>query len=302
MDLDLPGLKAAVPPGTTTEDAWAGALTSDVLAKSFFEQARRASLFGKIPGLQQIPFRVKVPTLTTDASYDWVGQGLPKPVSAFAFDDGVTLGATKIQGTVVVTEELARIAVPGLEKVLETLLTNGLTIATDKMFLDPAIGVVPDVHPPSITNGLTPIAGTGDLAKDLATLVAAVYTGRPLAERVAVIVPPAMAAQLTSTTVPLGVDLVTSAAAGALGIAVALDPSGVFVADVGIQFNISREALLEMDTAPTGGAAAVLVSLFECNLAGYRVERFVNWQPLPGAVAYMTVTTPATSAKRGATR
>jgi hypothetical protein len=277
-------------------------LTHDELGKAFLQQARRASLFGKIPGLRLIPFRMKVPTLTTDASYDWVGQNILKPVSAFAFNDGVTLGATKIQGTVVVSDELARIAVPGLEQALQTLLTNGLTIATDRKFIDPAVGVVPDVHPPSITNGLTPIAGTGNIATDLATLVAAVYEGRPLAERVAVIVPPAMAAQLTSTTVPLGVDLVTSAAAGALGIAVALDPSGVFVADVGIQFNISREALLEMDTAPTGGAAAVLVSLFECNLAGYRVERFVNWQPLPGAVAYMTVTTPATSAKRGATR
>ena len=81
--------------------------------------------------------------------------------------------------------------------------------------------------------------------------------------------------------------MVTSPAAA--GIVVALDPAGVFVADNGIAFDVSHEALIELSDAPVGTAAAVLTSLWQANLAGYRVERFVNWQALTGAVQYLTL-------------
>ncbi len=285
---DRLGSKAAVAARSTTDPAWAGALTSDQLAEAFYAVAKRASLLGRIPGLRRIPIHVKVPTLATDANYAWVGEGSRKPVSRFSFTDGVTLGTTKALGIVVVTRELAELAVPGLEGVFRDHLIDGLTGFTDKEFLDPAVAAEPDVHPGSITNGTTPIAGTGDVLKDIGALLKALYAGRPTAGLAVLVMGGDAASQMTEKDKPLSVsDVITSPAA--TGIVVALDPKGVFVADNGIAFDVSQEAMVELSDAPAATAAAVLTSLFQSNLAGYRVERYVNWQALPGAVKYLTL-------------
>ena len=128
--------KAIVPPGTTTDPAWAGALTSPKpFVDAFVAIARSASLLGRIPCLRSIPFGVKVPIQTGDAGYVWVAQGAPKPVSKLAFSDGVTLQPTKCVGIVVVSRELIKLTVPGAEASLRDTLIAGLTSFTDKSFL-----------------------------------------------------------------------------------------------------------------------------------------------------------------------
>jgi hypothetical protein len=42
-----------------------------------------------------------------------------------------------------------------------------------------------------------------------------------------------------------------------------------------------------MDDAPVGTAAAVIVSLWQTNQTGFKVERFLNYQAVTGAVAYV---------------
>ena len=67
-----------------------------------------------------------------------------------------------------------------------------------------------------------------------------------------------------------------------------LDPHGVCVADGGVAIDVSEEAAIEMvdnPAAPT--ASTVVLDLWSHNLAGYRVERFVNWQAVAGAVLYV---------------
>ena len=60
--------KAIVPPGTTTDGAWAGPLaTPRPFVDAFVAIARSASLLGRIPGLKSIPFGVKAPIQTGDA-------------------------------------------------------------------------------------------------------------------------------------------------------------------------------------------------------------------------------------------
>jgi hypothetical protein len=286
--------KAAVPPATTTDPAWAGPLYGVApLADAFVQLVRSASLLGRIPGLRVIPFRVQFSVETQGASYYWVAQGAPKPIGKMAFDQGVTLGPTKIVGIVVVTDELAKLTSPGMEGALRTTLIAGLTEFTDRQFLDPAVGIVPDVHPPSITNGLTPVASTGDLVTDVATLLQTFYTARPSAENAVLIMGGAAAAALTGVSgrpgTAYGLPVLISAAA--LNNVIVLDPGAVFVADGGVKIEVSKEASVQMVDTPTDPptAGTSYVNLWQSDLTGFMTERYVNWQPLPGAVQYLAL-------------
>lgn len=79
---------------------------------------------------------------------------------------------------------------------------------------------------------------------------------------------------ITSNSVP------HSVSAGS--IVALVKPSEVFYADDGaIAVDVSTEASLEMDSAPSGTSAtptaAQLVSMFQTNSMAVRVERVVNW-------------------------
>lgn len=47
-------------------------------------------------------------------------------------------------------------------------------------------------------------------------------------------------------------------------------------ADDGVAIDLSREAAVQMNTTPDN-PATVMVSFFQRNLIGFRVERFVSW-------------------------
>lgn len=47
--------------------------------------------------------------------------------------------------------------------------------------------------------------------------------------------------------------------------------------DGGVTIDVSREASLQMDSAPTAGATE-LVSLWQNNMVALRAERFINWK------------------------
>jgi hypothetical protein len=87
-----------------------------------------------------------------------------------------------------------------------------------------------------------------------------------------------------------GLNFVTSTQAAALVIAV--QPALVLYADDGgVTIDASREASLQMDSAPASPADAttVYVSLWQTNSVGLRAERFVNWKRAStNAVKYLT--------------
>ena len=84
------------------------------------------------------------------------------------------------------------------------------------------------------------------------------------------------------------------------GVVTAVAAPEIYLADDGgIDVSMSREASLQMDTAPTnaisdGGSpeapvATSLVSLWQTNSVGVRAERFINWRRrYTAAVAYLT--------------
>jgi hypothetical protein len=280
-------LKGAIPPASTTGADWGAPLVGvSALATGFAAIARSASLLGQIPNLRPVPFFTKIPVESQAASYSWVGEGLPKPISKMVFTSGVTLTPLKAAGTIVVTDELVRLSAPGTEVTMRQDLIDGLVSFQDFNFLNPASAAIAGVKPASITNGLTPTASTGNLATDVATMLDVFFTARPGGDPV-LIAGGRKAAQLRAMNPGFGFPVITSEAAG--GTVVAVDGRGIFVADGGVQVSVTREASVQMSDTPDNPVTAntVLVSLWQYNCVGFRPERTLNWTATPGSVQYL---------------
>jgi HK97 family phage major capsid protein/HK97 family phage prohead protease len=298
-------LKAAVAPGTTTDATWAQPLVNQNIATDFLELLRPATILGKIPGLRNVPFNTKVPAQTAGGTYGWVGEQKPKPVTKLAFSS-VSLGVNKIAGIIVLTEELVRLSNPKAEDVVRRDMIAGIAQFMDAQFIDPAVAAVAGVNPASITNGAPTAAATANPLADIMSLIAHFTTNNIPVDGLSFIMSPGNALSLSfRTTVSgdamfpgittdggsyRGINFVTSNAAGTNVIAV--QPAYVLYADDGgVTIDASREASLQMDSAPASpvDATTVMVSLWQANCVGLRAERFVTWNKInANAVKYLT--------------
>lgn len=308
----LLALKAAVNPGTIAEPAWAAPLAvARPMIDEFLDLLRPETLLGKIPGLRRVPFNISIPVQTGGGTYNWVGEGAPKPVGQLAFA-AVTLGITKAAGIIVISEELAKISSPSAEGVVRNDMVRGMAQYLDQQFIDPTIAAVTNVSPASITNLANGFATAGtsgdnartDIKKAINLLTASMY---PISETVLIMSETnafALSTALTTNGVRvnpdlnakggniLGVPVVTSQAAGSV-VALVHTPSILFADDGGVNIDVSREATVEMNTTPTSPitASSAYVSLWQANLIGLRAERFINWKRArTTAVVYTTAT------------
>lgn len=288
-------LKAAVAPGSTTDPAWAGALAAvNNLTNEFIELLRPATILGRVEDrLRKVPFNTAVPNQTAGGVYGWVGQNAPKAVTRLTFGSD-TLTITKAAGIIVLTEELVRVSNPSAEDRVRKDMIAGIAAFLDQQFIDPAVAPVANINPGSITNGTTAIATTGNPAADVHALISAFTTqGVPLSGSVLVMSEgnaftmgyqrdagggrywPSMSAQGGTAE---GVTVITSNAAGTN--VVLFQPEYIlFADDGGVEIDVSREATIQMDSAPMApDATTVQTSLWQNNLVGLRAERFVNWK------------------------
>jgi HK97 family phage major capsid protein/HK97 family phage prohead protease len=300
-------LKAAVAPGTTTDAAWAGPLVQQQMVTDFLELLRPATILGKIPGLRNVPFNTKIPMQTAGGTYGWVGEAKPKPLTSLAFASD-TLGMTKVAGIVVLTEELVRSSTPSAEALVRADMVAGIARFLDAQFIDPAVAAVAGVNPASITNGApTAVASTNPLA-DIMSLINHFATNNIPIDGVTFIMSASNALSLSFRTnldgspefpgisinggTYKGLQFITSNTAGTN--VVALQPAFILYADDGgVTIDASREASLQMDSAPMSPADAttVYVSLFQTNSVALRAERFINWKRVnANAVKYLTAT------------
>jgi HK97 family phage major capsid protein/HK97 family phage prohead protease len=297
-------LKAAVAAGTATDATWAGPLVNQTIAADFLELLRPATILGKIPGLRRVPFNTKIPAQSAGGTYGWVGEGKPKPVTALAFS-AETLGITKAAGIIVLTEELVRLSSPSAEALAREDMIAGIAQFLDQQFIDPAVAAVAGVRPASITNGATTAVATTNPLADLMTLLNHFATQNLPIEGVTLIMSQANALAMSFQTnldgspvfpgvgitggTAKGMTIVTSQAAGSN--VIALQPNRIlFADDGGVTIDASREASLQMDSAPESPVTAttVLVSLWQHNMVGLRAERFVNWKRVGNSVIYLT--------------
>jgi HK97 family phage major capsid protein/HK97 family phage prohead protease len=306
-------LKAAIAPGTSTDAAWAGPLVNQNIANEFLELLRPATILGKIPNLREVPLNTKVPAQTAGGTYGWVGEAKPKPVTKLAFATE-SLGVAKAAGIIVLTEELVRLSNPKAEEICRKDMIAGIAQFLDQQFIDPAVAAVAGVNPASITNGAPTAAATVSPFADILALINHFATNNISVEGLVFILNAANALALAfrsnadgSPQFP-GITVSGGSYKGMTFIAsnaattnvIALQPQLIlFADDGGVTIDASREASLQMDSAPASPADAttVYVSLWQTNCVGLRAERFVNWKRVgTNSVKYLTAATwPAPS-------
>lgn len=291
-------IKAAVASGNTTSATWAGPLALVTpLANEFLELLRPKTLLGRIPGLRKVPFNVSVPAQTSGGTYGWVGEGAAKPVSALAFAT-VSLPFAKAAGIIVLTKELVKLSTPSAQELVRDDMINGMQQFLDTQFIDPAVAISANVSPASVTNGVTGTAASGTTEAaaraDLRALIATFATNNigldgvvlVMSETVAFILgtiinavgqPAFPGIGITGGSI-LGIPVVTSNVVGAQIVAIHA-PSVLYADDGQTEIDVSEQASLQMDGAPTNptDATTVLVSLWQRNLVGLRADRFVTW-------------------------
>jgi len=282
--------KAAVGVGTSTDATWANPLVGPkALEDAFIALARTASLLGRIPGVRNVPFATKVPLEDVGASFTWVAEGAVKPISMMSFSDNILLPVLKGQGIVVLSRELVELAAAGFPGAMLDTMVNGLTSFVDRSFLDPLSIAIPGQRPASVTSATTAITSTGNYAADVASLLTAFFAGRPNAQEPVIVASAGHAAAIRTMNAGGGVGVPVIISEAALGHTVALDGAGIFLADNGVEIDVSDQASVQMNDTPDSPATAstVQISLWQMNLRGLRTERFVNWQAVTGAVKYL---------------
>jgi HK97 family phage major capsid protein/HK97 family phage prohead protease len=301
-------LRAAVLPGTTTDADWAQPLvTYRQMADELIELLRPATILGRIPGLRRVPFMVKIPVQTQGSLVNWVGEAAPKPVSELKFGM-IQLDVNKVAGIVVLSDELVRLSTPSAEETVRTDLVNQVAQFLDIEFIDPANAAVAGISPASITNGITGIPSSGTGAQDLRNDLQALFNtfinanlGIPdavwimnetLALQIAMLQNPLGQSEFAGMGLRggtlMGLPVVTSQAVPA-GLMILVKASEILLADDGgVTIDASREATLQMDSAPVAGTAATF-SLWQNNCVGIRAERWITWRRRRNeAVAFVT--------------
>lgn len=307
--------KAAVAAGSTTDATWAGPLVPDQggALGDFVEYLRPQTIIGKfgannIPALRNVPFYTRLVSQTTGGAAGWVGEGKAKPVTKFDFAD-TTLLPLKVAAISVVTEELLRNSSPSADRLIRDGLVEAARERLDIDFVDPAKAASAGVSPASITNGVTPInaSGTGT-ADDVRCDLLALWQGY-----IAANVNPTGAVLIMSSSTALalslmvnalgqpefpgitmqggflnGVPVIVSEYVGQLantagGYVFLVNASDIWLGDDGgFRVDLSREATIQMDTAPTQSSVATVtatsgVSMFQTNSVAFRAERTINW-------------------------
>lgn len=313
--------KAAVAAATTSNATWAGALVGDETSvfADFVEFLRPQTILGRfgvngVPSLRRVPFRVPLIGQTSGGSGYWVGEGAAKPLTKFDFERK-TLEPLKVANIAVATMEVLRDSSPSAETIIRDQLAAALRERMDIDFIDPAKAAAAGVSPASITNGVTMVISAGNTADDVRTDIRALFGAFIAANNAPTsgvwIMPATTALALSLMQNPLGqaefpgismnggtlfgLPVIVSeyvpgdyeadptGAPGVTGAIVALvNASDVYLADEGgIAVDMSQEASLQMDNAPTNNSgtptATSLVSLWQTNSVGFRAERTIDW-------------------------
>jgi len=295
-------MKDLISAGSTSDPNWAGNLvTVQDYTADFIEFLRPQTIIGRfgnngIPGLTRIPFNVRIKGQTSGGAANWVGEGKAKPLTSFDFSQ-ITLGFTKVAAIAVLTDEVIRLSTPSADSLVRQSLADAVIERLDRDFIDPAKTAVDGVSPASVTNGAASSPSTGVPDQDANTALS-VFIDANLS--------PTGAVWLMSSTTALTLSQRKNALGqreypdmtmfggtfNGLPVIVSqyiddslilVDAPNIYLADDGgVAIDISTEASLEMQSAPTHDSVTPtpieLVSMFQTNSVAVRAERWINWQ------------------------
>jgi len=268
---------------------------------------------GNIPALRRVPFRTALGVQTLAGGGAWVGEGKPKPLTAFNVDK-TFLEPLKCANIVVLTEELLAGASYSAETLVRDEMTNALVALIDDSFIDPTNAGSANIEPASIAYGAISIAASGsgdadDIRLDIRNLLQ-VFVNNNMDGQTPVLVMRTGTALGASFSINalgqaefpnismsggniMNIPVVTSQAVPS-GVVVAVLPSEIYYADDGgFMVDVSREASLQMLDNPTNDTvtptATSMVSLWQTNSVGFRCERILNWaRRRSNAAVYLT--------------
>jgi HK97 family phage major capsid protein len=303
-DQFLEATKAAVVAGSTANGAGPLLQYTDSMA-DFVEFLRASTIVDRIPGLRRVPFNTRFMTQTAGGTAYWTGQGKPKRVTKGTYST-ITLDFHKLACISVLTQEEVKF-VPASEARVRDDLRAAIAAEIDQSFVDPTNAGSAGVKPASITNGVAATAVSGTDADairvDFKNLMAAFISANVDVDSPVFIMSKQIALNLSLMLNALGarefpdvnmnggtlfgVPVVTSqylatggSPAGAY--VILLNASDIYLAEEGLMVDSSGEASIEMDDAPSqdglAGTGASLVSLWQNNLLGIKVERFITWK------------------------
>jgi hypothetical protein len=307
--------------GTTLSGNWAADLVSaeGAALAAFLEYLRPATILGKfgtggIPSLTRIDFYSPYVTQTGGGAAYWVGEGKPKPLTAFDYDRS-TLTPLKIANICVLTEENIRYSTPNSDMLVRNALVEAIVAGIDVAFVDPANAGTANVKPASVTNGADTYASTATTDADaIRTEIRAVFQTFIDANN-----PPMQGVWIMSATNALALGMLVNTLGqpefpgiGMMGgtlqglpvivsqhigdVVALVNARDIFLGDEGgVNVDMSREASIEMRSAglgmdaTAGTATAASVSMFQTNSVALRAERTINWKlARASAVAYLS--------------
>ena len=286
---DTPGVAAHLEKAAVTSFDSSDGTSLVPGAAAFLALIRADEVIGRLPRLRRVPFNRGRALQTGGATLAWLPESGATPVGKATLTDA-SLPVRKNGGIVILSEEIARSSSPAAESIISQDLRSAVTAFSDAAFLSTTAAVA-GTSPAGLLDGVTPTAATADPIADLRTLL----SGFTTLKNVSVIMSPANAV-VFATAVSGGLGALTfdggptfavSDAAG--DYLVAIDQSRVLLAEGGIILDTSGDAAVQMDDAPSSGAAS-LVSLWQLNLVGLKVIRFINWRAESGAVAAISGT------------
>ncbi|UCV27002.1 phage major capsid protein [Ferribacterium limneticum] len=298
-------LKAAVASGTTTSAEYSALVEPQLMASEFIELLRPALIVSKMTQVRNVPMNIKFSKATSGTSASWIGEAKPAPVTSAAFAN-VALGEAKLGAIAVFSEELLRRSEPSAEALVRDDLIATCANAIDIAFIDQANAGVANVKPASIANAATTAATTGTTAAAVRVDVKAAYgaaaaANQPLASAVWVMHPTtalalSMMRNVNGAREFEGIDFVTGGTFEGLPVILSTNVPGtavagydvilavqneILLAEGGLAIDASREASLEMDSAPAGNAAtptaAQLVSLWQNGAVAIKAIRGITW-------------------------
>jgi HK97 family phage major capsid protein len=246
--------------------------------------------------LRRVPFRARIPRETSVAAAAWVGESVPIPAQAAAFDL-VQQEHYRSNTIIVLSTDLVRFSNPSAEAALRDQLSKGIAQFLDTQFLDPTIAPVSGVKSGAITFGADPVTSSGTTGAqklaDFETMVGKLVDANVPMAAPHFIMRPAIAINIASTIsssglpmfpdirgdggMLIGIPVLTSNSAPA-GQITLVDASEVLLSDDGgANIEASEAATMQMLDDPSTGATT-LVSLWQNNFFALKAGREIAWQ------------------------
>jgi HK97 family phage major capsid protein len=273
--------RAASTPAMLSQAGWAAELGQVAIAllRSLVPMSAAAALLDQCLTLSfNGAAKISLPNITPGTA-TWVADGAPIRVLTMPTLVSQSLLPSKLATIVELTREMMESS--NIEAIVRQALIDASATSLDKFLFD-AQPAVPDLRPPGILNGVTPLTASAATNKleamcdDIAALVGAIapYAGNG---SVAFVMAPPQATRvaLLAETSP-GQVLMSSALAA--GTAIAVATNSLVSALEPVRIDAAKSAVLHReDTNPQPPPAGPSSSLFQTDCAALRLRLPVTW-------------------------